>query len=317
MPEQAIDYAALAKQAGATTPAPSADVDYAALAKAAGAVSSAPAPGPSVGTWEDRGVAGKVWHPATGATERGREDNSLVGMPPEFAALSGLAIARAVGAPALTAAARAVAGIKATVGQALPAVKYEVTKTTLEKLGVPSAVAIPIAMAVSSYKRGGKAEAAAKAGPPSDVSPPGVDRYMPNVSGASSTPIVAEAAPAVAEAAAPAATEFQAAQAARQANSLPDQKALNEAAIAARRAAYQARQAATPAAADPIVAASGKMKLTGPEMVEFNRLRKSGLSLADAYAKLQDMRELAARFGSPTAADVQQAIAARRTKYKS
>lgn len=105
---------------------------------------------------------------------------------------------------------------------------------------------------------------------PSDVSPPGVDRYMPNVSGAEPPPPMTP--PPAAAAAAPippsaARTEFSAAQAARQAT------------------------------AEPIVAASGKMKLTAAEMKEFSRLVARGMSLPEAAAKVQAMRELASKLG--------------------
>lgn len=313
MADQAIDYAALATNAGAVPATPDvgpvqpATVDYAALAKQAGAVASTAAPGPSAGTWEDRGIGGKVWHPASGATERGREDNSLFGMPPEFAALSGLAIARAIGAPALTVAARAVAGIQAAAGQALPAVKYEVTKTALEKVGIPTPLAVAAAMAVSGYKRGGKAEAAAIE--EGHVSAPGYPRET-----VTPAPVVTPPPPAPAAAAAVPPTEFQAAQAARQANTLPDQAALNAEAIARRRAAYQASQASAPAAAEPVVAASGPMKLTAPEFKEFQRLVAKKVPPADALEQVKAMRELATRFGlsQPTAAETRFPKGARR-----
>jgi hypothetical protein len=371
MADQAIDYAALAKQAGAVTAAAPPDVgpvqpaaaavDYTALAAKAGAVSSAPA-GPSAGTWEDRGIGGKVWHPASGVTERSREDNSLFGMPPEFAALSGLAIARAVGAPALTAAARAVAGIKAVAGQALPVVKYEVTKTALEKMGVPSALSIPVAMMVSGYKRGGKAEAAAieeghvsAPGYPREVATPApaqgpaaphLDLSTPVSAGtltseqigeriaaaqaqgytpppvAAKPPLGARMPAAAAPAPVPAAAvdEFTAARAARQASppaeanltpgrpggnpALPDQVALNAEAIARRRAAYVASQQGAPAV-QPIVKASGQMKLTAPEFKEFQRLTQQGMPPAAAAQEVKVMRDLAQQFGlaTPTAAD--------------
>jgi hypothetical protein len=125
-------------------------------------------------------------------------------------------------------------------------------------------------------------------------------------------PVVAEAAPAVAEAAAPAAVnEFSAARAAR-ANTLPDQKALNEAALAARRAAYQASQVAAPAG--PIVAASGKMKLTADEFKEFIRLTNKGMTFPDAEIAVKTMRALATKLGGATSAEVVKDIASRRYK---
>jgi hypothetical protein len=73
---------------------------------------------------------------------------------------------------------------------------------------------------------------------------------------------------------------------------LPDQRALNEAALAARRAAYQASQAAP--AAGPVVPASGKMRLTLPEFKEFQRLIQRGMSLPDAERVVKLARDLGA-----------------------
>jgi hypothetical protein len=73
---------------------------------------------------------------------------------------------------------------------------------------------------------------------------------------------------------------------------LPDQRALNEAALAARRAAYQASQAAP--AADPVVPASGKMRLTLPEFKDFQRLIQRGMSLPDAERVVKLARDLGA-----------------------
>lgn len=135
-------------------------------------------------------------------------------------------------------------------------------------------------------------------------------------------PVAAPPAPSVASPAAPVApapvavvpTEFEAAQAAR-ANNLPDQKALNEASLAARRAAYRARQASAPAAAaEPVVAASGKMQLTAAEMKEFTRLVSKGTPLPDALEQVKAMRDLASRLGGPSAAEAAQTIAKRRYK---
>jgi hypothetical protein len=102
--------------------------------------------------------------------------------------------------------------------------------------------------------------------------------------------------------------------AAQAGNALPDQKALNEAAIAARRAAYQAQQQGANAAATApkIVAASGKMHFTGPELVAFRELRAKGLSLKDAEATVKAMKTTAK--GLPTDAQMKAAIAARQYK---
>lgn len=119
------------------------------------------------------------------------------------------------------------------------------------------------------------------------------------------------AAPTATAEAAPVVDEFTAARTAKHAaaNTLPDQKALNEAALAARRAAYlESQQSVTPG---PIVKASGQMKLTAPEFKEFQRLTMRGLPPADALAEVRTMRELAARLGGASSTDVAAEIAAR------
>jgi len=84
-------------------------------------------------------------------------------------------------------------------------------------------------------------------------------------------------------------------------NALPDQKALNEAALAARRAAYQA---SLEPAADTVVKASGKMHFTAPEWAAFRELRARGVNLEDAAAGAKAAGQLARQFGlsQPTAA---------------
>lgn len=137
---------------------------------------AAPPAGKSAGTWEDRGIAGKVWRPLNGGRERTREDNSLLGLPPELAVTSGLGIGRAVAGAGAGLASKAVAGAKAVAGQAAPAVKYELTKSALEGAGMPPSVAVPIALAVSGYQRGGKtarATAARAKAPTAKTPPPG------------------------------------------------------------------------------------------------------------------------------------------------
>lgn len=76
---------------------------------------------------------------------------------------------------------------------------------------------------------------------------------------------------------------------------MPDQKALNEAALAARRAAYQAK----PAPAPP------KPSLLAAEAKEYMRLLKSGKSSKDAMDAILTQRELIQRMGltTPTVAE--------------
>lgn len=165
--------------------------------------------------------------------------------------------------------------------------------------------------------------------PPAGVTPP------PGRTGTSMQPAAMPSAPVAAPVTAPAVNidtaiaqakaahppvavdEFTAARAARQAPAAgPDQRSLNEAALAARRSAYQASQTTAPAAAappaGPIVAASGKMQLTAPEFTEFTRLSKR-MPLPDALQAVLNARELAARLGGASAAEVAKAVAHRGT----
>lgn len=84
-------------------------------------------------------------------------------------------------------------------------------------------------------------------------------------------------------------------------NSLPDQKALNEEALARRRAEYQARlkaEAETPAA-------PAKVKLTATEQPEYVRLLSKGMNHQQAMDLIAAQREIQARFGlsTPTRAE--------------
>ena len=99
------------------------------------------------------GGIGRTW-PVNGPSERTRVDNSFLGVPPEMAVIGALGVGRAMMAPAANMAGRAVAGAKEVVGQVTPIVKYEATKSTLTHIGVPESIAIPLAMAVSGYRRG-------------------------------------------------------------------------------------------------------------------------------------------------------------------
>lgn len=119
-------------------------------------------------------------------------------------------------------------------------------------------------------------------------------RGLQRVGAAVTGPAVAEAAPVIAEAS-------EAAPAIRPTGTgaaLPDQKALNEAALAARRAAYQATQRSGPVGVEPIVKASGKMQLTAPEFKEFKRLLDTGMKLEDAEKAVKVARDLAGRLGA-------------------
>lgn len=129
-------------------------------------------------------------------------------------------------------------------------------------------------------------------------------RGLQRVGAAVTGPAVAEVAPVVAPVAeaGPVAAEAVAAPGIRPTGTgaaLPDQKALNEAALLARREAYQASRG--PVAVPPaeaIVKTSGKMQLTAPEFKEFQRLLKAGLSLPDAEQAVKTARDLARQLGA-------------------
>ena len=120
---------------------------------------------PSVGYWEDRGIAGKVWHPAN-PPKGERVDRNVIGLPtgegiaPEIVGPGALAVGSAVVAPGLTAAGRVAAGATAAAGQAAPFIKYEVVKHALQAVGVPWYLADAAAAYIGG--RGGKGAAAAE-----------------------------------------------------------------------------------------------------------------------------------------------------------
>lgn len=84
--------------------------------------------------------------------EIGRKDNSVMGVPPEMAVMAPIAGARAL-AGVVGTGGKVAAGTKAAFGSVAPVVKYEATKTGLEKIGVPSSVATVIAAGVSGLTK--------------------------------------------------------------------------------------------------------------------------------------------------------------------
>lgn len=94
-----------------------------------------------------------------GGSERHREDNSVLGLPPEAAAIGIAGVARAVAGEGLTLAGRAAAGAKAVVSEASPYAKYHVVKAGLEGMGVPWWMADAAAFALSGRGRQGAAGA--------------------------------------------------------------------------------------------------------------------------------------------------------------
>lgn len=244
------------------------------------------------------------------AGERTREDNSLFGMPPEVAVLSGIGLGRAIGAAGLTAAGRAVAGLKSAGAQVTPIIKYEATKTALEAVGVPKPLATAAAYAVSSYRRGASSVAEAETvgashldrsvpvqpgsltqkqlserilqghgtpAPPREQLPPIAPRSV--VSAAVSPPTTATGNP-----------------------SLPDQKALNEAALAARRAAYQASRAPAADAAVPATFKPGvtPIKLSAAEVAQGMKWAKEGVPADEIMQRIEASRAFAAQMNLST-----------------
>lgn len=287
--------------------------------------SNAPAP-PPAGTWEDRGIGGKVWHPATPPNAERVDSDVASGIPligsisPEMVAAGGMGVARAIGAPAASMAAKVVAGGKAVAEQVTPQIKYEVTKTALQSIGVPAPLAMAAALAVSGLQRGAKGEptAATTEGPHLDRSVPVAagslskqelaDRIRFGTGTATSTrnapkspvgvrasvepvaappPVVVDPVPSDVPSSRLGTTP------ASGSNALPDQKALNEAALAARRAAYQEKLKQTPAPA-------AKPRMSAQESKAYLELRHAGKSPEEARDAIAALREFQERFGTPT-----------------
>ena len=162
---------------------------------------SEPPPPPPQGYWEDRGIAGATWHPPGGAPDLSqRPDTAIItGLPvigrlnPEDV-LGGYGAVRAIGGAVAGRAAtttRAVAALRASLAQATPVAKYEVTKTVLQSLGVPTPIAVIVATGVSGYERGRGGGAA----PPAAATPHAPSARRPTVPGLGTAP---PPAPAVA-----------------------------------------------------------------------------------------------------------------------
>lgn len=148
------------------------------------------------GFWEDRGIGGMAYHPKEGAgSDTTREDNSLLGLPPELAAMGALGVGRAVLGTATNAAGRARAGLTAALSQATPVIKYELTKAALTKVGVPEAAAIPLAMVVSGYRKHGAPRARTAASGPVASAPEPVAAAP---AAPASPPVAASTAPSTA-----------------------------------------------------------------------------------------------------------------------
>lgn len=248
------------------------------------------------------------------AEEQPRADSNIIGtasgrgIAPEDALMAGQAGRAIVGA---TKAGGAIAGAAETLSQAAPLVKYEATKTLLRAMHVPEPFAVVLAQVASGYKRGGKGAAEPVA---SDVPPPGVETAQDALARKMAT-AAPSASPAVASPAPPAAPVAPSAESVAPPPmpaappsappvrmgpdgllvgrpggnpAMPDQKALNEAALAARRSAVQ-----TPAPA-------AKPTLNVAETKEFLRLVNSGKSVKDAMDLIRMQRQLIQELGTPT-----------------
>jgi len=254
------------------------------------------------------------------AGDRPRLDSNMVGIgdqrigepsgiAPEDALMFGQALKR-IGAAGVGVLPKILAATK----EATPIVKYEAFKFGLKTAHVPEPLAIPLAMWLSGYQKGGAAPAAATeaasvteakarfeaARAANDAAktkiatmgtPPAATSPVESVPGG--TPPPGGPPPAPSAAARPAKSPSQ---------------MLNEEAIARARAAYQARQAAAPATAPATPAAAAtKPTMTAPESQEYFRMRAQGKSDAQARDLIQAGRTLNQSLGlaTPTAAETQ------------
>lgn len=94
--------------------------------------------------------------------ERHRVDNSVLGVPPELVATGIVGVGRSMVSAGVGAAKKAVAAAKALASETAPVIKYEVTRSGLEAIGLPPSLAIPAAIAVSGYRKGQKPAARPK-----------------------------------------------------------------------------------------------------------------------------------------------------------
>lgn len=302
----------------------------------AGVDTGAPAPTPAA-SGHDYKILGINIH--VPAPDKPRLDSNVVGwgeqgagVSPEDLLMGGQAV-RAVAKATSTGG--VLAGVKSSVAQASPLVKYELTRRTLTAMGVPDHFATLAGLAIAGLKKGEVPDAAPE-GPHLDRSVPvsagslsqqqlaerikfgtgdaPQTRNLPKgpvgvtSNGVTSAPPVASApvlpAPAagpVAPASAPPPIAESAASPIRMGPDgrlvgrpggnpdLPDQRALNEAAIAERRATTQAK-----------VTKPANVKLNAAETSAYLNLMLKGQSSSDAMASVLQQRELVAALGTPT-----------------
>lgn len=253
-----------------------------------------------------------------GKGEVTRTDNSVLGLPPEMAAVSGLSLARAVGAPAANIGARVIAGAKNVVAQSTPLLKYEATKTTLEHFGVPTPLAMATAIAVSGYRGNGKhapVPAAAEAAPA--TADAAATSAAPSVAPPESVPAAAAQTAAPAPPAAPPVSpglptlklsDLTAAE--KQVLQEYVDKGMSKADVLQGIAEHRASQPALAPATVPQTQslAPPKPTLKAAELPELQRLLKSGKSLKDSMELIEQQRDLAQRLGLPSATQARAAV---------
>lgn len=223
---------------------------------------------------------------------------------------------------------------KAVLGAGATTIKYEALKFGLERAGVPSAVAAPLAMVLSGRRAPKRATpqetASAPAPPAAPVEPVASIPVAPTPQAAPTAAPSASARPAIPT----------------RDPRLSPQRIQNELGMAARRqrvklseaeyaeAESRVRQGQTPAeavttiaqrqTASPAPATSTaaeapapkvpeltRSKLTAAESKEYLRLVKAGKKHHEAMAAIQQLRDLAARFGTPSPEEVRRAVAER------
>jgi hypothetical protein len=117
------------------------------------------------------------------------------------ALLGGVAAVRAIGGAVasnqLGAAQRALAGLQETLRHATPIAKYEITRHVLERVGVPTPIAVILATGISGYQRGrGAAPAEPGPAPAPEPVPPAPTPPRPVGTSTAWTPGVLPRAPA-------------------------------------------------------------------------------------------------------------------------
>jgi hypothetical protein len=247
-------------------------------------------------------------------THHAREDNSILGVPPELAVAGAVGVGRAVAGAGLSMAQRAVAGGRAILDQqVVPKLKYEATKSMLEHFGVPAALAIPAAIAISGYRKGGQAAATTAATEAETVA---VDAARPAAASETPAPPAASAArtspprstsgsvPAGRPPAIPLSATEQAAVAGLVKEGYPEEEVVKH--VVAQRA-----PAAAPEPTPPPAAAAAKPKMAAAEVKEYSRLRKAGKTEQEATQIILAQRALQQRLGLPSSAEVRQGVVSR------